>query len=135
MQLSDFDYTLPKELIAQYPVKERDSSRLMVLNRETGSVIHTHFFKIIDFLRESDVLVVNDTKVFPARIHGFKDTGGNVEVLLLRQLDKNNRWSCWEVLLNKGGRIKKGKALFFDNGKLRGVLKEFNGSGKGIMEF
>ena len=155
MQLSDFDYSLPKELIAQYPLEKRDASRLMILNRITGALTHSYFCNLIDFLSSSDVLVINDTKVFPARVHGFKkDTGGKIEVLLLREVanpdsatkhdsfpemeetgNRGEERSCWEVLLNKGKGIKEGSSICFGNGELIGLVRKFNGNGKGIIEF
>ena len=92
MKTSDFYYDLPKELIAQTPVEPRDSSRLLVLDRETGEISHEHFYNIIDHLGEGDLLVANDSRVLPARIYGVKDeTGARVEFLLLRQIS-GNRW-------------------------------------------
>ncbi len=95
MKTSDFDYSLPSELIAQNPIEPRDHSRLMVLNRSNGSIEHRRFFDIVSYLRDGDVLVFNDSRVIPARLIGRKvDTGGRVEILLLRRLDAN----VWEAL-------------------------------------
>ena len=82
-KLSDYDYDLPKELIAQRPVSNREKSRLLVFNRKTGAMVHTEFAEIVNFLDQNDVLVINDTKVIPARLFGKKETGGKVEILLL----------------------------------------------------
>ncbi|HDD35812.1 MAG TPA: tRNA preQ1(34) S-adenosylmethionine ribosyltransferase-isomerase QueA, partial [Candidatus Desulfofervidus auxilii] len=82
-RLSDYDYPLPKELIAQEPLSAREKARLLVLNRRTGEIIHTEFFQIINYLIPNDVLVINDTRVIPARLIGKKETGGRVEILLL----------------------------------------------------
>src|SRR3989338_2789584 len=137
MQLSDFDYSLHEELIAQYPLGKRDSSKLMVFDRNTGSLIHTNFFKIANFLMNTDVLVINDTKVFPARLRGVKEnTGGRIEILLLKNW-KNGKAeeNIWEVLINTNKGIKKGATLCFGNGELKGIIRESDGNGKGILEF
>ena len=86
MQLSDFDYFLPSHLIAQYPAKRRSDSRLLVLSRRAGSIEHRRFSDIIDYLKQGDLLILNNTKVFPARLSGKKVTGGRIEVLLLRDI-------------------------------------------------
>ena len=92
MKTSDFYYDLPKELIAQTPAEPRDSSRLLVLDRQSGETVHKHFFDIIDYLDEGDLLVCNDSRVLPARIYGNKEpTGARVEFLLLKQIS-GNRW-------------------------------------------
>ena len=102
MRIEDFDYYLPKELIAQHPEKERASSRLLVLNRKSGTIEHRRFTDIVEYLHRGDVLVLNNSKVFPARLNAVKETGGAVEILLVEKLS-NSRWSC----LAKG--VKKGK--------------------------
>ncbi|MGD9117268.1 MAG: tRNA preQ1(34) S-adenosylmethionine ribosyltransferase-isomerase QueA [Dehalococcoidia bacterium] len=108
MKTSDFDYQLPPELIAQTPIEPRDSSRLMVLNRTGGSVEHRHFSDIVDYLKAGDVLVFNDSRVIPARLKGRKaETGGKVELLLLRRLDN----AVWEVLLKPAKRVAIGARL------------------------
>ena len=105
MKTSDFDYFLPPELIAQTPVEPRDQSRLMVLNRSDGSIEHRRFFEIINYLRDGDVLVFNDSRVIPARLNGRRvDTGGGVEMLLLRRLEAN----VWEALVRRGKRLRAG---------------------------
>jgi S-adenosylmethionine:tRNA ribosyltransferase-isomerase len=107
MKTSDFDYRLPPELIAQTPVEPRDYSRLMVLDRRLGSIEHRRFFEIVDYLHEGDVLVFNDSRVIPARIKGRKETGGKVELLLLRRRDS----AVWEALVNPGKRVNIGARL------------------------
>ncbi|HNV85961.1 MAG TPA: tRNA preQ1(34) S-adenosylmethionine ribosyltransferase-isomerase QueA [Candidatus Omnitrophota bacterium] len=108
-KLSDFDYELPKELIAQLPLKNRAQARLLVLSRETGSLSHRRFEEITDYFSPGDCLVLNNTKVLPARLFGRKDTGGRVEVLLHKTLG-----DCeWEVLLKPSGRVKAGSILSF----------------------
>ncbi|MDO8426057.1 MAG: S-adenosylmethionine:tRNA ribosyltransferase-isomerase, partial [Deltaproteobacteria bacterium] len=95
MELKDFDFPLPEELIAQFPLKERDSSRLMVLSRTTGEVSHRGFKDLKEYLRAGDILILNDTKVFPARLIGGKPTGGKVELLLVKKLGEGaDTWSC-----------------------------------------
>ena len=110
MKTSDFDYELPEELIAQTPLKDRSSSRLMVLNKETGNVDHRHFYDIVDMLDNNDVLVLNDTKVIPARLYGTKEeTNALIEVLLLKELGDNT----WECLTKPAKRIKVGTIVTF----------------------
>ena len=116
MTTDDFDYDLPEELIAQTPLKVRDSSRLLVLDKETGKVEHKHFHDIIDYLVPGDTLVLNDTKVLPARLIGTKeDTGAVIEILLL----KNIAGDDWECLVKPARRVKVGTIVSFGDGKLR----------------
>ena len=116
MTVDDFDYELPEELIAQTPLKRRDSSRLLVLDKETGEVEHKVFTDIIEYLDEGDVLVLNDTKVLPARLIGVKEeTNAVVEILLL----KNISGDIWECLTKPAKRIKEGTIVTFGNGKLK----------------
>ena len=119
MKTSDFYYDLPEQLIAQTPVEPRDSSRLLVYRRDTKTVEHKHFYDIVDYLREGDVLVVNNTKVLPARIYGHKEgTGGKIEFLLLKRLDMTH----WEVIL-KPGRIAKVGTTFVFSDKLKAQVE------------
>ena len=112
MKTSDFDYSLPVELIAQTPIEPRDQSRLMVLNRSDSSIEHRKFFEITDYLRAGDVLLFNDSRVIPARLNGRKiDSGGRVEILLLRRLDTRT----WETLVKPGKRVKSGTILEITN--------------------
>ena len=101
MEVTDFDYDLPQELIAQTPVEPRDSSRLLVMDKKTGELEHRHFFNLPEYLKPGDVLVFNDTRVIPARLHGFKDTGAHVEVFLLTRKDATD----WEVLVRPGKKL------------------------------
>ncbi|NQT31754.1 MAG: tRNA preQ1(34) S-adenosylmethionine ribosyltransferase-isomerase QueA [Deltaproteobacteria bacterium] len=120
MKTSDFDYQLPPELIAQTPVEPRDQSRLMVLKRSQGSVEHRRFFEITDYLRDGDVLVFNDSRVIPARISGRKaDTGGRVELLLLRRLDT----AVWEALVKPAKRVDIGTRLEITGDSADGSVK------------
>lgn len=116
MKTSDFDYVLPEELIAQTPIEPRDHSRLMVVHRDTGRLEHKHFYDVIDYLRPGDALVINETKVIPARLLGVKeDTGVPVEVLLLRRENATD----WEALVRPGRRLKPGAVCSFGDGLLR----------------
>ena len=115
MKTSDFDYDLPEELIAQTPVEPRDHSRLLVYHRKDGSIEHRHFYDVIDYLNPGDALVVNETRVIPARLLGVKeDTGVPVEVLLLRRLSTTD----WEALVRPGRRLKPGTRCSFGDGLL-----------------
>ena len=112
MRTEDFDFYLPEELIAQTPLDKRDSSKLLVLDKETGDISHTHFSNIIDYLNKGDVLVLNDTKVMPARLYGTKeDTGAVVEILMLKEKEKD----IWEVLSKPAKRIKIGTTVKFSD--------------------
>ncbi len=116
MKVDEFDYYLPKELIAQKPLKERSTSRLMVLDKNTGKIEHQKFYNIIDYLNPGDTLVLNDTKVLPARLIGEKeDTGAIIEVLLLKNLENDT----WECLVKPARRIKVGTVVLFGNGELK----------------
>lgn len=131
MKKSDFYYDLPKELIAQTPVEPRNSSRLLVLNKETGGTEHKHFYDLIDYLKKGDCLVLNNTRVLPARIFGTRtDTGSVVEFVLLKQLE-NNRWEC---LAGPGKKAKQGKEFKFSD-ELSAVVAEVKDDGNRIMEF
>ena len=130
MKVEEFDYNLPEELIAQTPLKERDSSRLLVLDRKTGNIEHKHFTDIIDYLNEGDTLVLNDTKVLPARLIGVKEeTGAVIEILLLKNIENDN----WECLVKPARRIKVGTIVSFGDGKLKAkCIKEDD---EGIRHF
>ncbi|NCD08264.1 MAG: tRNA preQ1(34) S-adenosylmethionine ribosyltransferase-isomerase QueA [Negativicutes bacterium] len=111
MQVKDFDYDLPPELIAQHPMEPRDHSRLMVVDKNTGEIEHKHFYDICDFLRADDLLVFNDTRVIPARLHGVKDTGARVEVLLLSRINNTD----WEALVKPGKKLRVGSKVIFSS--------------------
>ena len=116
MKVDDFDYYLPEELIAQVLIEQRASSRLLVLDKETGEVEHKHFFDIIDYLVKGDTLVLNDTKVLPARLIGVKEeTNAVIEILLLKNISGDK----WECLVKPARRIKEGTIVSFGNGKLK----------------
>ena len=131
MKTSDFRYDLPEELIAQTPLEKRDSSRLMVLDRVTGEVTHKHFFDVIDYLKPGDCLVMNDSRVLPARLLGHRPTGGAVEVLLLRDLG-NKRWEC---LCKPGRKMQIGSEVIFGNGELTATVREVQEDGNRVVEF
>jgi S-adenosylmethionine:tRNA ribosyltransferase-isomerase len=129
LKTRDFDYPLPEERIAQTPIEPRHSSRLLVLNRANSNIQHRKFFDIGEFLNKNDLLVINRTKVIPARIFAEKDTGGKVEVLLLRQIEDG----IWECLVG-GKRIYSGKILHINNGPDIRILKDLEGS-KRLIKF
>ncbi len=132
MLKSDYFYELPEELIAQTPIEPRDHSRLMVIDRRTGAVQHRHFYDLCEFLRPGDCLVVNDTKVLPARLYGEKEgTGGVVEVLLL----KNPRGSLWECIVFPGKKMRTGARVCFGGGELRGEVVEVLDNGNRMIQF
>lgn len=127
-----FDFNLPESLIAQTPLKNRSDSRLMVLNKETGDLKHTVFKNITEYLQPGDCLVLNDTKVLPARLFGIKeDTGAKIEVLLLKQTEDDR----WETLVKPAKRIKIGSEIIFGDGKLKATCIEEKEHGGRILEF
>lgn len=108
MHINEFDYELPEELIAQRPSEKRENSKMMVLDRENRQILHKNFFNIVDFLDENCVLILNNTKVMPARLYGYKDTGAKIEVFLLKKYDNENRW---EVLIRPSKRVRVGTII------------------------
>lgn len=131
MKTHDFYYDLPEELIAQTPLEKRDTSRLMTLDRATGAVDHKHFYDIIDYLDPGDCLVMNDSRVLPARLLGHRPTGGAVEVLLLRDLG-DKRWEC---LCKPGRKMQVGSEVIFGNGELTATVQEVQDTGNRVVEF
>ncbi|KYD10898.1 tRNA preQ1(34) S-adenosylmethionine ribosyltransferase-isomerase QueA [Heyndrickxia sporothermodurans] len=132
MKVDLFDFNLPESLIAQTPLKNRSDSRLMVLNKETGDIKHTVFKNITEYLQPGDCLVLNDTKVLPARLFGIKeDTGAKIEVLLLKQTEDDR----WETLVKPAKRIKIGSEIIFGDGKLKATCIEEKEHGGRILEF
>lgn len=111
MLVTDFDYDLPQELIAQHPMEPRDHSRLFVVDKKTGEIEHRHFYDLVNYLKPGDVLVFNDTRVIPARLHGTKDTGAHVEVFLLTRRDATD----WEVLVRPGKKLQVGAKINFSD--------------------
>ena len=131
MKLSDFMYDLPEERIAQTPAEPRDHSRLMVVHRDSHELEHRHFYDVIDYLNPGDVLVINETRVIPARLIGERPTGGACEVLLLRQLAPKR----WETLVKPGKKLKPGAEVIFGGGRLKGHVLETTDVGGRIVEF
>jgi len=130
MKLKDFDYSLPRELIAQEPLKERDSSRLMVLNRQEQTIEHSSFCKLPHYIKRGDLLVANDTRVIPARLHGKKQTGGKAEVLLLRFIENGGAGAhIWECLINSRRKLKPQTQIYFSPA-LQGEVLEAAGGGR-----
>lgn len=111
MLVTDFDYDLPQDLIAQHPMEPRDHSRLLVVDKKTGEIEHKHFYDLVNYLKPGDVLVFNDTRVIPARLHGTKDTGAHVEVFLLTRRDATD----WEVLVRPGKKLQVGAKINFSD--------------------
>ena len=133
LRTSDFYYDLPEERIAQHPMEKRDHSRMMVLDRERGTLEHRHFYDIIDFLRPNDVLVINDSKVIPARLYGHAEgrEDAAIELLLLRQRDLDT----WETLVKPGKRARLGMRMVFGNGLLTGEVIDIVEEGNRIIRF
>ena len=131
MKTHDFWYDLPEELIAQTPLLQRDASRLLVLNRQTGAVEHKHFYDILDYLQPGDCLVMNDSRVLPARLLGKRPTGGAIEVLLLRDLGDKK----WECLCKPGRKMQVGSEVIFGNGELTATVVDVQEDGNRVIEF
>ena len=132
MKASDFDFYLPEELIAQHPLEKRDESRLMVLDRNSGKIEHKKFYDIIEYLDEGDTLVLNNTRVLPARLIGEKEnTGGKIEFLLLKRIDKDK----WECLAKPGKSAREGRRFTFGEGRLEAEVVEVLENGNRIVEF
>ena len=131
MKTRDFWSDLPEELIAQTPLENRDTSRLLVLDRATGDVKHQHFYDIVDYLNPGDCLVMNDSRVLPARLLGHRPTGGAVELLLLRDLG-DKRWEC---LAKPGRKLQAGQDVIFGNGELTATVVEVLDDGNRVVEF
>lgn len=132
MKTSDFYYELPQELIAQTPLEPRDSSRLMKVDRRSGTIEHRHFFELVDLLQPGDLLVVNDSRVIPARLYGYKDdTGGNMEFLLLEQKEND----VWEIICKPARKAKIGTVFVFGNGILKAEVIKILEEGKRLVRF
>ena len=131
MKVTDFDYDLPEELIAQTPIQKRDMSRLMVLNRDKKTIEHKVFYDILDYLNPGDCLVINNTKVLPARLYGTKTTGAKVEVLLLKQLQGD----IWECIVRPGNKLKPGTAVTFKDGLLKAEILDIMEGGTRKVKF
>ena len=131
MKKSDFDFELPEELIAQTPIQQRDHSRLMHLDKQTGEISHEHFYELPRFLKKGDCLVLNDSRVLPARLIGCRSTGGSVELVLLRDLGEGR----WECLSRPGRKTKPGTELSFGGGELTATVESVAEGGNRIVKF
>ena len=131
MKTKDFWYDLPEELIAQTPLLQRDASRLLALDRNTGAVSHRHFYDILDYMHPGDCLVMNNSRVLPARHLGHRPTGGAVEVLLLRDLGEKR----WECLVRPGKKMQVGQSVIFGNGELTATVAAVQDDGNRVVEF
>ena len=131
MKTHDFWYDLPEELIAQTPLEKRDTSRLLVMNRQTGEMKHQHFYDIIEYLNPGDCLVMNDSRVLPARLLGHRPTGGAVELLLLRDLGDKK----WECLAKPGRKLQEGQEVIFGNNDLTATVIKVQDDGNRVVEF
>ena len=130
MLLSEFDYKLPEDLIAQTPSEKRENSKMMVLNRATHEILHKHFFDIVDFLDENCVLILNNTKVIPARLYGYKDTGAKIEVFLLKEKENKE----WEVLIKPSKRVKAGTIVKISDELSVEILSSLPDDGKWLVK-
>lgn len=131
MKVADFNYELPKELIAQHPYDKRDEARLMVLDKEKELIEHKVFKDVIDYLNPGDCLVINNTKVIPARLYGKKDTGANVEFLLLKRIEGD----IWEAMVRPGNKLKPGSKVIFGDGLLKATIQDVLEGGNRKVEF
>ena len=131
MKTSDFMYDLPERLIAQSPLQQRDASRLLVLDKRTGEREHSHFFDLPKYLRPGDCMVLNDSRVIPARLIGARPTGGAAEVLLLKQLDADR----WECLVRPGKKLRAGAKVLFGDGELTATVEDVSPDGNRIVRF
>ena len=132
MNVKDFYFELPQELIAQDPLEDRASSRLLVLDKKTGDITHRGFRDVLEYLHPGDCLVINDTKVIPARLYGVKrDTGAKIEILLLKRREKD----VWETLVKPGKKAKPGTVLDFGDGILTGTVEETVDEGNRLIRF
>ena len=131
MKVSDFNYNLPEELIAQVPIKKRDESRLMVLDKKSKTVEHKHFYDILDYLEPGDCLVRNNTKVIPARLYGKKETGANVEFLILNNIEGD----VWESIVRPGNKLHVGTKVIFGDGILTAEVLDIMPGGTRKVKF
>ncbi|MBQ3251757.1 MAG: tRNA preQ1(34) S-adenosylmethionine ribosyltransferase-isomerase QueA [Oscillospiraceae bacterium] len=131
MKTHDFWYDLPEELIAQTPLQDRTASKLLVLDRNSGNVDHRHFYDVVDYLKPGDCLVMNDSRVLPARLLGSRPTGGAVELLLLKDLGDR----CWECLAKPGRKLREGQEVLFGDGQLKAVIRQVLPDGNRVVEF
>ena len=131
MNKTDFYFYLPERLIAQTPLEKRDTSRLLHLDKTTGEIEHRHFYDVKQYLRKGDCLVLNDSRVLPARLIGARPTGGSVELVLLKDLGEG----CWECLSRPGRKTKPGQEIIFGNGELTATVQSVTEGGNRIVKF
>lgn len=131
MNIEEFDYFLPEELIAQHPIEPRDASRLLVLHKESGKLEHKHFYEIGNYLRPGDVLVINDTKVLPARLYAQKETGAQIEIVILKQVGLNQ----WQSLVKPGKKALPGTKLYFPGHSMTAEVIDYSEDGTRIVQF
>ena len=131
MKTSDFWYDLPEELIAQTPLEQRDTSKLLVMDKISGNLLHRHFYDVLDYLRPGDCLVMNDSRVLPARLLGHRPTGGAAELLLLRDLGDKK----WECLAKPGKKLQTGQEIVFGDGELTATVVSVQEDGNRVVEF
>ena len=131
MNIEEFDYFLPEELIAQHPIEPRDASRLLVLHKESGKLEHKHFYDIGNYLRPGDVLVINDTKVLPARLYAQKETGAQIEIVILKQVGLNQ----WQSLVKPGKKALPGTKLYFPGHSMTAEVIDYSEDGTRIVQF
>ena len=131
MNKTDFYFYLPERLIAQTPLEKRDTSRLLHLDKTTGEIEHRHFYDVKQYLRKGDCLVLNDSRVLPARLIGARPTGGSVELVLLKDLGEG----CWECLSRPGRKTKPGQEIVFGNGELTATVQSVTEGGNRIVKF
>ena len=131
MKVTEFNYDLPEELIAQHPYDKRDEARLMVLDRENKTIENKIFKDVIDYLNPGDCLVINNTKVIPARLYGKKETGANVEFLLLNRIENDT----WEAMVRPGRKLLPGTKVIFGDGLLKATVQEILDGGNRKVEF
>lgn len=130
MLISEFDYELPEELIAQKPTEKREQSKMMVLNRKSHTIEHKNFFNIVDYLDENCILILNNTKVMPARLYGFKDTGAKIEIFLLKEKENHT----WEVLIRPSKRVKTGTIVKISDELSAEILEPLEDAGKWLVK-
>ena len=130
-KLSDYDYNLPKEFIAQQPLENRDDSRLLVLYRNTGKIEHRKFYEITDYFSPGDFLVLNDTKVLPARLLGNRIGGASIELLFIEEIGENR----WKVLIKSNAKLKTGEEIYVDNNSISARLLDRTEEGAWLIEF
>ena len=134
MLLSEYDYDLPEELIAQMPADKRENSKMMVLNRKDRTISHKHFYDIVDLIEPNTLLVMNNTKVLPARLIGHKDTGAKIEVFLLKSVENSKNGCLWDVLIKPSKRVKSDTVIKISDELSVKALKRLEENGEWLVE-